>query len=343
MKNNIRTQMTRQLEIVRKDDPIRVAVVNMENAVVSSILGIQDLFYFTNNFFLKQMSHHQFEVEVVHIDSNIQNYNAPVSIKSQAINKSEYFDIVIIPPMIIDNSTINVPIQLHDWLNNIYVQGGIICSVCVGAYVLAQTGLLDNKKATTHWIIESKFLEDFPKVQLDVNKIIIEDKNIITTGGIYTYVDLVLYIIAKFVSIEMAQICANFLVVDASRTSQQHYKDLSLTHYFHDDELKKLLVWIDFNYHHPFSIADLAKRINITTQTLVRKFIQETGETPNKYLQKKRVEKAKELLTNSKNSFDEITALVGYEDVSSFRRLFKKVTGYTPSTYKKLFLSTNGI
>lgn len=220
-----------------------------------------------------------------------------------------------------------------------YSKQSIISSVCVGAYVLAQSGLLDNKYATSHWVVESIIKQNFPKVKLDVNKLIVEDDNIITAGGASAYIYLCLYIVRKFISSKAAYTCANYLGVDAGKKSQQHYKDLAQIATNNDHDIEKLISWIKNNFSKSITLKDMSKRISVSERTLIRKFKKSTGDLPNNFIQKLRVQKAKELLVNSTDSFEHITYLVGYTNPSTFRQVFKKTTNLNPIEYKRLFLA----
>lgn len=312
--------------------------MNLPNALTSSLVGIQDVFHIANQFCIDTEEQRFFDTAFVHIDDAVQNFHSSVVLKSQRAELSQTFDIVIIPPIIDESNGIDVPPKLSEWLHYMYEKGSYLCSVCVGAYVLARAQLLDNKKATTHWILEEKMEKEFPLIKLDVDKIIIEDQNIITAGGVSAYIDLSLYLIRKYFSIETAYQCANYLVVDAGRTSQKHYKNLAGAYTGAETDLKDLLIWIDRNIHYPIALADLAKQLHVSERTLMRRFAKEIGMLPTKYLQNLRVQKAKELIINSNRSFENITFDVGYEDISSFRRLFKKMTGLSPGEYRNIFM-----
>lgn len=330
--------MQKGFKILPTNNFINVAIVNLPNALTSAIIGIQDVFHIANQFCIRKNDQRCFKVQFVHVDEHLQNFHSPVVFDSQKIELGQNFDIVIIPPIIDSTDAMTISKQLSRWLNHMYAQGSYVCSVCVGAYILANAHLLDNKKATTHWIAEAKIAEEFPLIKLDVNKIIIEDQNIITAGGVSAYIDLALYLIRKYFSIETAYECANFLVVDAGRTSQKHYKNLASVTTELDNDLKELLQWIDQNIRYPIGLADLARQLYVSERTLMRRFVKEIGMLPTKYLQNIRVQKAKELIINSSRSFEQITYDVGYADISSFRRLFKKMTGLSPGEYRNLFM-----
>ncbi|SFV69052.1 Transcriptional regulator, AraC family [hydrothermal vent metagenome] len=329
--------MNQGFQILTSTAPISVAIINLPNALVSSILGIQDVFHIANTFCIADKSR-LFSVQIVQEKESIVNFQSNVPLKTTSLDLKQNFDVIIIPPIISDVRDIKVSKTLNTWLNLMYAKGSYICSVCVGTYVLASVGLLDNIKATTHWSIEQNILDTFPLVLLDIDRIVIEDKNIITAGGISAYLDLSLYLIRKYFSILVAYECANFLVVDAGRTSQKHYKNLASLSTELEPELKELLAWIKININQVLTLAILAKQMHVSERTLMRIFKKKIGILPTKYLQNIRVQMAKELLINSQKSIEQITFNIGYEDIPSFRRLFKKKTGLSPGEYRNIFM-----
>lgn len=313
---------------------IRVAIINIDNSLSSAILGMIDIFSIANLF----CGGKKIDVSIVHTKDNIKSFNTHAKLESNEVDKKGNYHIVIIPPIVDIEFSMEKDEQLSNWLYQMVQEGNHICSVCAGAYILAQAGLLNGKKATTHWLLESKFQKEFPLIDVDIDKIIIEDGHIITTGGVSTYIDLCLYIIRKFISPDVAQSCANYLVVDTGRMSQKPYKDLTILANHNDEDIKCLMHWIEEHYQKKISITQMAKQISISTRTLIRRFKKATGELPNNYIQKIRVQKAKEFLINTNDSFEIITYNIGYDNASTFRRLFKDMTGLNPSEYRRSFM-----
>jgi len=324
---------------VMKKTPIKIAVVNYDKVLTSSLIGIIDIFAIVNTFCLDDKSKYYFETELLHVENSIHNFNLSVDLNSNPIDYKQHYDIVIVPPIIDVEFNFGDNHQLIKWLNIMNTKDTIICSVCVGAYILAQSGLLDNKHATSHWVVESKINHDFPKVKLDIDKIIVRDDNIITSGGASAYIYLCLYLVRTFISSDAAYMAANYLGVDAGKSSQLHYKDLAMISTDNDQDIEVLVDWIKKHLSQTITLKDMAKRISVSERTLIRKFKKSTGELPNNFIQKLRVQKAKELLINTNESFEQITYSVGYENPSTFRKLFKKITNVNPLDYRKLFLA----
>jgi len=326
------------MQIVETNTHIKVAIVNYDKALSSSIMGMLDIFEIVNSFCLDTTCHKRFETKILHTNSSIENFNITVNFDSEPINTYENFDLIIIPPIIDRKHNFSDNRELVEWLQKMSYRGNIISSVCVGAYVLAQAGLLDNKNATCHWVIEQKIKQEYPLVKLDVDKLIVQDQNIVTAGGSSAYIHLCLYMIRKFFSVEVAYRCANLLGVDPGKTSQQHYKNLSILPTHNDADIQKIINCINNYFYRTITLETMSNKISVSQRTLIRKFKKTTGELPNHYLQKIRVQKAKELLISTRDSFEEITYFVGYSNPSTFRSLFKKMTGLNPGKYREFFM-----
>ncbi|PHR59572.1 MAG: hypothetical protein COA44_01120 [Arcobacter sp.] len=312
---------------------ISVAVLVIDGALPSAVLGLKDIFDICNAY-CRDKEEASFCVSFVGLGDSISLSN--IELKLEKISSQKNFDIIIVPP-IISGHEIRVSTELNKWLVSAYHEKSSLCAACMGSFVLAQTGLLDFKRATTHWLLEQRFKESFPKVNLQGEKILIEDGNIITSGGVTAYIDLALYIIEKKLSQESANKCASLLLVDRGRESQRCYKDLSSMILVEDFELKKLLQWMKDNLDKDLSIKVLAKKMKMQERSFVRRFAKEIKTSPNQYLQNLRIERAKAFLINSALSFEQITYKVGFTNESSFRRLFKRETSLNPGEYRKKF------
>lgn len=209
-----------------------------------------------------------------------------------------FYDVVIIPPTLKEHS-FDIPKEIIDWLIFQHSKKAILASACIGSFILAKTKLLDGKRATTHWAYEDMFKKEFPNIDLDVNKLLIEEKNIITAGGINAYLDLCLYIIEKFHSNRTATQLANLMIIDRGRVSQKSYKTFSTIFLYDDVEIKKVIEWMKENLGEQITVPRLAKKINLSEKTFTRRFKKAINTSPIQYLKSLRVEKAKELLIST--------------------------------------------
>ncbi|WP_421844170.1 GlxA family transcriptional regulator [Marinobacter algicola] len=250
-------------------------------------------------------------------------------------------DLVIVP-------TIGAPIAqvleansgLINWLSGFREapSGQVrVASNCTGAFLLAEAGLLEGRQATTHWGFSHQFRQRFPGVALHPDKLITVDGHIACAGGGMAWWDLGVYLVERYAGAKVARELAKAFVIDAGRTSQAPYGALQARRYHSDAAILKLQDWLDVNHTRPVTLQDLATFAGLTERSLIRRFKAATGDTPTGYLQLLRIEAARKHLENSRVAVEEVTRLVGYEDVSSFSRLFRKHTGLAPGIYRARF------
>lgn len=226
-----------------------------------------------------------------------------------------------------------------DWLRQQHQQGRYIASLCTGAFVTAQAGLLDGRSATTHWAFSEQFARRFPKVRLHTERTVTDDGQLLCSGGSTSCSDLLLHLIRKFASPQLAAECAKKLLVDVTARSQMPYASTTFKKNHSDAEILRLQIWLEKHLSSPVQLEQLAEQFGLSPRNLIRRFKDATGQTPMQYLQELRIEKAKLLLETSEDAFEQITLQVGYEDGNSFRRLFKQRVGLAPSAYRKRFAS----
>jgi transcriptional regulator GlxA family with amidase domain len=226
-----------------------------------------------------------------------------------------------------------------EWLRQQHQQGSYIASLCTGAFVTAQAGLLDGRSATTHWAFSEQFARRFPQVRLHPEQTVTDDGQLLCSGGSTSSSDLLLHLIRKFASPQLAAECAKKLLVDVAPRSQAPYASTTFKKNHNDAEILKIQIWLERHLASPILLEQLAERFGLSPRNLIRRFKDATEQTPIQYLQELRIEKAKLLLESSQAAFDQITLQVGYEDGNSFRRLFKQRVGLAPSAYRKRFAS----
>lgn len=311
---------------------ITIGVVVLETTLLSTAIGISDIMNIYNQF-CKSADQIHFQVNFLSVDGEYTSVLLP----TRTLSELHIYDVIIIPPLLVGaDFDFDIP-QLNRWLIDQYHGGAMITSACIGSFFLAKTGLLDTKMATTHWQYEERFKSLFPSVILKSEKILVDEGRIVTAGGVSAYVDLVLMIIERFHTKANALHCANLLLVDSGRDSQQCYKELPQLIATEDREIKELLAWMEKNLHTELTNKMLADQLKLHERTFLRRFKNSVNSTPNQYLQELRVDAAKSLLVNTHKSFDEITSEVGFENESSFRRLFKRETHLNPGEYRKKF------
>jgi len=223
------------------------------------------------------------------------------------------------------------------WILRCHRSGTLLCSVCAGAFLLAETGLLAGRPATTHWALREAFSRRYPEVLLDTDKLVIEDGDLMTAGGLMAWVDLGLRLIERFLGPTVMLDTARFFLVDPGGREQRFYSTFSpvLTH--GDRAVLKAQRWLQGRSGERVTLAEMALRAGLGERTFLRRFQKSTGLTPIEYVQHLRVGKARALLESSDLSIDELAWRVGYEDTGAFRRVFQRILGLSPGEYRRRF------
>lgn len=259
-----------------------------------------------------------------------------------AIDDIKRTDIVVVPTSglamdekLIENSA------LLPWLTDHYARGAYIAGVCMGAGYLAEAGLLDGKKATTHWAIAGDFAKRYPKVDWRGDMFVTEDQRLLCSGGLTAAADISLYLVEKLCGHEVAVQTAKALLLNMPRASQSGYSMLPLSPPHNDDAVRSVEHVLQTKFRDTVSIDSLAEAAGMSPRTFLRRFKAATGRLPGAYLQAVRIETAKAMLERDRTAVQSVASAVGYDDVSFFRSLFKRATGMTPAEYRSHFAAMN--
>lgn len=324
----------------------KVAIVALPRCHASGVHGILDFFTVANYCGAAPSGAEEplFDCQVVTVDDqpvrgysgalvtptiNRNDFDADLIVVGSAVEAaigSEYLDRALAPAK-----------PLHGWLLDAKSRGAVITSVCTGSFVLAEAGLLDDVVATTHWRAAPMFRSRYPNIRLEEDQLVVDNGQIICAGGATAFVDLCLYLVERFASPSVALACSKMLVMDGRRKEQTPYMAFYSKKAHQDDAIRKAQGWLEQHYADPVTIDEVAAVANLGTRTFKRRFKEATGETPIGYLQHLRIEAAKHLLESSREQTARIIWSVGYEDASSFRRLFKRTAGCTMEQYRKRF------
>lgn len=212
-----------------------------------------------------------------------------------------------------------------------------MASICTGVFLLAETGLLDDKIATLHWGFGRMLRQKYPRVKLATDRMFIDHGRIYCSAGVNAGMDLSLYLVEKFCGRQIAVQCAKTMILDLGRTAQTPYGSFLFPGDHNDPIVLEVQQWIKQHHAGPVDYEKLALEHRLSRRSLERRFKQATGLTPLAYLQRLRVETAKRLLEEGSHTFNEITYLVGYEDISFFRKVFVRLTGLRPKEYQQRF------
>jgi transcriptional regulator GlxA family with amidase domain len=320
----------------------KVTILGFDQAYASAITGALDLFALAGVTWQRMQGVQPspfFEVQLASIKKRPVRCINQLQINSHiAIEEVSHTDLLLIPTIggelntVIKNNLALLPhIQKH-FRNNVD-----IASNCSGAFLLAESGILDGKEATTHWGYAELFKKRYPEVNLSAEKMITSDDNIYCSGGGMAWFDLALLLIERYCGHDIATTTAKAHVIDISRGDQTAYANIRARKYHQDPDVLKVQDWLEINYSKSIVVSELPLMVNLTMRTFIRRFKQATEQNPLKYIQTLRIEAAKKLLETTHNSIERVVTQVGYDDLSSFTRLFKKHAGLSPSQYAKKF------
>ena len=267
----------------------------------------------------------------------VKTFSGVPIIATKSIRTKTAYYIVYIPGFVGDvNGILQREKKLIRWITNQFEKGAIITAACNGNFLLAESGLLAKKRATTHWSLINEFRNRYANIILEPEKILIDEGNTISAAGVTAYLNLSIYLVYRFVLPELASACAKVFLVDSGRKIQTPYETY-LPRKHGDKDILEIQEWMEKNSKQPVSLDIIVQKTNLGKRTLLRKLKSATGDTPLVYLQRIRIENAKRLLEATDNTFSEITWKVGYEDISSFQKLFKSATGLSPKEYRMKF------
>ena len=246
-------------------------------------------------------------------------------------------DVLILPPSLDPPITADAAAPLARWLRARHGEGSVLASICAGAFLLAETGLLAGRAVTTHWASADAFRNRFPDVALDTDRLIIDGGDIISVGGLMAWTDLGLKLVERFLGpVVMAQ-TARMLLVDPPGREQRYYSGFAprLTH--GDVAIVKAQHFLQANGGKEARLAILAEQAGLEERTFLRRFQKATGITATDYAQRLRVAKAQELLQFGHSPIERIAWEVGYSDPGAFRKIFFRIVGLSPGEYRQRF------
>jgi transcriptional regulator GlxA family with amidase domain len=321
---------------------IDVTVVLLERALPSSTGAPIEIFGSVG--VLWQMIHGQpqaprFRVRTVSLDGRPTRHAVPLKLRPDgAISSVRHTDLIVVPTAEFDTDASNrANAPLIAWLRRWHARGASIAGICTGVSLLAQAGLLDGRPATTHWAMIDEFRRRYPKVDWQPERFVTASGRIFCGGGVYSAIDLSLYLVESYCGHEVAVETAKALLLETPRIWQSGYGTAPPRSAHDDDGIQRAQTWLLRNFKHEVQVADLAARVGMSPRTFARRFTAAAGETPLAYLHRLRIDAAKQLLETRPKSIAEVSRAVGYEDLSFFRTLFKRHTGAPPRAYRTRF------
>ncbi|MFT2091191.1 GlxA family transcriptional regulator [Paraglaciecola sp. 2405UD69-4] len=320
----------------------KVTILGFDQAYASAITGALDLFALAGVTWQRMSGEAPtpfFDVQIASIKKRPVKCINQISINSHiAIEDVATTDLLLVPTIggellnVLKNNRALLPhIQKH------FANKADIASNCSGAFLLAEAGILKHKMATTHWGYAQQFRQRYPEVNLCPEKMITSDQQIYCSGGGMAWFDLALLLIERYCGHDIATTTAKAHVIDIGRGEQAAYATLRAKKYHQDPDILFVQEWLEQHFSEAVTVNQLATLVNLGTRTFNRRFKKATDHTPLNYIQTLRIEAAKRFLETTQDSIERIINQVGYEDLSSFTRLFKKHAGLSPSQYAKKF------
>ena len=226
------------------------------------------------------------------------------------------------------------------WIRTWYEAGAVLATACAGSLLLAEAGLLDGHDAAGHWGYCDVMAERYPEINVQPNRALVitgDEQRLVMAGGGSSWLDMSLYLIARFLGIEEAMRVARVYLIDWHHIGQQPFATLSRTRQVQDGAIAKCQEWIAQNYDHEAPVGPMTELSGLSERSFKRRFARATGMTPIEYVQTLRLEEAKQILETTELPVEAVANEVGYEDASYFGRLFRRSVGLTPAQYRKRF------
>jgi transcriptional regulator GlxA family with amidase domain len=223
------------------------------------------------------------------------------------------------------------------WIQQQYEQGAEVASLCLGAFLLASTGLVNGKKCATHWMAENEFRNRFPEVHLVTEKIITDEHRIYSSGGAFSYLNLILYLVEKYAGRDIAVLAAKVFAIEIDRANQLAFTIFQGQKGHEDETIKQAQAFIEKNVQERVTVDHLASMFAMSRRAFERRFKKATANTVAEYMQRVKIEAAKMGLESSRHNVNEVMYNVGYTDPKAFRTTFKRVTGLSPVQYRNKF------
>ncbi|MEM7215436.1 MAG: helix-turn-helix domain-containing protein [Pseudomonadota bacterium] len=297
-----------------------VAIVAYQGVQQSAVHGLGEMFDVANSL----------------VGSDAEHKINHETLSSFAVGDIQGFNAVVLPPNLTDSRG-ETDDELHGWIRKQHLAGAIMCSACAGSYWLGYAGILDGRPATTHWALETDFRSTFPHVKLNPDQILLDDNDIVTAGGVMAWVNLGIHLIGRWLGPTVVSNICRQMLIDPTGREQRNYRSFRPNMVHEDHAIRALQLWMEGNPDSDLSVSAMASRAGFSERTFHRRFADSTGQTVNRYVQELRIEKAKQMLELTTRSVSEICWQVGYHDVPAFNRLFKSVSGLSPTEYRRRF------
>jgi transcriptional regulator GlxA family with amidase domain len=306
---------------------------------ITNIEGTHQVFTEVNGMLAAAGHDPLFQVQLVGLTKNISQRNGVFTINPDLlIDEVEKTDLIVIPAIFGDfDVSLEANRAFIPWILKQYEGGAEIASYCIAAFFLAATGLLAGKQCATHWRFANQFRSIYPDVMLVDDKIMTEADGIYTSGGAYSYLNLLVYLVEKYAGRDVAILTSKAFMIDIDRDSQSPFIMFQGQKTHEDESVKKAQEFIETNFEDKITVDQLARMLALGRRSLERRFKKATCNTVTEYIQRVKIEAAKKNLETGQKNINEVMYDVGYADVKAFRTTFRKITGLSPLEYKNKY------
>ena len=321
----------------RRALPPKLGLYSTRACKRACVHGLTDLFGITAGIALDQQRDRRSPLRVTHWQP-AHNHDTKLScVYDSDLRGSSQPQILIIPPTMVNLPDPDVPTGVVSWLRRHYAGGTKLASVCSGAFILAETGLVAGRTVSTHRICAESLAKRFPEITVDTNQRIIDDGDIITAGGFLAWVDVGLLLVDRLFGGAVRAETARFVLSDPAASKSPYFPGFAPRQTHGDTAVLKAQEWVHIRDGRDVSLASMAGAAGLERRTFLRRFANATGMTPIEYCRAVRIARARELLECGNTPQKEIAQSLGYKDVASFARVFRKVTGLAPGVHRKRF------
>ncbi|MFT4523099.1 MAG: transcriptional regulator GlxA family with amidase domain [Bacteroidia bacterium] len=310
--------------------------------IVDTIIASYNLLKMANshNKKIHQIHSDLFTIDLVGLNNEPVQYQNLFQVSpTKSIHEIGKTDLIIITAIAGDiEKQIERNLEFIPWIKRHRIENDAeIASLCKGAFLLAETGLLNNKSCATHWSSHAQFKQRYPKVNLVPEKIISEDNGLYSSGGAYSFLNFMIYLIEKYYGRETAVWCSKISEIEFDRYNQNQFIIFSGQKDHDDKPIKQAQLYIENNFEKKIIIEEIANLVHLSSRSFLRRFKKATSNTPLEYIQRVKIEAAKKSLESSFQSVQEVMYASGYIDVKAFRNTFRKYTGLSPSDYRRKY------
>jgi len=316
-----------------------ISILVPHGAILGSLEGSRQLLTQVNDFLRAREAMPLFQVQLVGLSTEVRVSGGLFTVNTHAvISDVKKTDLIIIPaidgdmPAALEKNRNFIP-----WITEQYHKGAEVASLCLGAFLLASTGLLNGKKCATHWMAENAFRTMFPDVQLVTEKIITEEQGLYSSGGAFSYLNLILHLIEKYAGRDIAILSAKVFAIELDRENQLPFTIFQGQKDHEDETIRQAQEFIEKNVEDKITVDQLARMFAMGRRSFERRFKKATSNTVMEYIQRVKIEAAKKGLERSRKNVNEVMYEVGYSDTRAFRSTFKKVTGLSPAAYRNKY------